>query len=146
MTRPTLDQYFMEIAQLTSSRGTCDRRFVGALVVKDRHVIATGYNGSVSGDVHCDEVGHKMENGHCIRTVHAEQNALIQCAKYGEATNGTSIYVTDFPCLICTKLIIQAGVAEIIYGREYGDTDYAKELLAGAGVKVRQFELAEFKN
>ncbi|MDR2976443.1 MAG: cytidine/deoxycytidylate deaminase family protein [Streptococcaceae bacterium] len=143
MARPTLDQYFMEIAQLTSSRGTCDRRFVGALVVKDRHVIATGYNGSVSGDVHCDQVGHKMENGHCIRTVHAEQNALIQCAKYGESTLNTSLYVTDFPCLICTKLIIQAGVNEIIYGREYGDTDYAKELLAGAGIRVRQYELIE---
>jgi dCMP deaminase len=143
MTRPSLDQYFMEIAKLTSSRGTCDRRYVGALVVRERHIIATGYNGSVSGDVHCDEVGHKIENGHCVRTVHAEQNALIQCAKYGESTDGTIIYVTDFPCLICTKLIIQAGVAEIIYGREYGETDYAKELLANAGVKVRHYQLAE---
>lgn len=131
----------MEIAKLTSSRGTCDRRYVGALVVRDRHIIATGYNGSVSGDVHCDEVGHKMENGHCIRTVHAEQNALIQCAKYGESTNTTLLYVTDFPCLICTKLIIQAGIAEIVYGREYGDTAYAKELLANAGVTVRYFPI-----
>ena len=141
MSRPSLDQYFMEIARLTSSRGTCDRRLVGALVVRDRHIIATGYNGSVYGDVHCDEVGHLLENGHCIRTVHAEQNALIQCARYGEATSGTLIYVTDFPCIICTKLIIQAGVKEVVYAREYGDTAYAKELLAGAGLAVRQYEL-----
>ncbi|HEY0221892.1 deoxycytidylate deaminase [Lactovum miscens] len=143
MTRPSLDQYFMEIAQLTSSRGTCDRRYVGALVVRDRHIIATGYNGSVSGDVHCDEVGHKIENGHCIRTVHAEQNALIQCAKYGESTEGTIIFVTDFPCLICTKLVIQAGISEIVYGREYGDTDYAKELLKSAGISIRKYQIVD---
>ena len=145
MTRPSLDQYFMEIAKLTSSRGTCDRRLVGALVVRDRHIIATGYNGSVYGDVHCDEVGHLMENGHCIRTVHAEQNALIQCAKYGESTDGTSIYVTDFPCLICTKLIIQAGIKEIVYGREYGDTTYCKDLIQQAGIVCRHFDLESEK-
>ncbi|MFV0556243.1 MAG: deoxycytidylate deaminase [Lactovum sp.] len=141
--RPTLDQYFMEIAYLTSSRGTCDRRLVGALIVKDKHIIATGYNGSVYADVHCDEAGHLMENNHCIRTVHAEQNALIQCAKYGESTDQTIIYLTDFPCLICTKLIIQSGVKEVIYAREYGQTDYCKKLFKHAKISYRQYQLEE---
>ena len=94
--RLSWQDYFMANAELISKRSTCDRAFVGAVLVKDNRIIATGYNGGVSETDNCNEVGHKMEDGHCIRTVHAEMNALIQCAKEGISTKGTEIYVTHF--------------------------------------------------
>ena len=102
--------YFMANAELISKRSTCDRAFVGAVLVKDKRIIATGYNGGVSETDNCNEVGHYMEDGHCIRTVHAEMNALIQCAKEGISTKNTEIYVTHFPCINCTKALLQAGI------------------------------------
>ena len=95
--RLSWQDYFMANAELISKRSTCDRAFVGAVLVKDKRIIATGYNGGVSEADNCNEVGHYMEDGHCIRTVHAEMNALIQCAKEGISTKNTEIYVTHFP-------------------------------------------------
>ena len=99
--RLSWQDYFMANAELISKRSTCDRAFVGAVLVKDKRIIATGYNGGVSETDNCNEVGHYMEDGHCIRTVHAEMNALIQCAKEGISTKNTEIYVTHFPCINC---------------------------------------------
>lgn len=109
----------MANAELISKRSTCNRAYVGAVLVKNKRIIATGYNGGVSDTDNCDEAGHQMEDGHCIRTVHAEMNALIQCAKEGISTNNTEIYVTHFPCINCTKALLQAGISKITYKTAY---------------------------
>ena len=105
----------MEAAELVASRSTCDRLHVGAVITKEKNIIATGYNGSPSGMPHCDDVGHEMEGGHCVRTIHAEQNALIQAAKHGHSTKGTSLYITHSPCYTCAKLIITAGIQNVYF-------------------------------
>lgn len=125
-------------AKMIALRSTCQRLTVGSLIVRDRRTIAGGYNGSVSGDVHCLDVGCKMVDGHCVRTVHAEANAILQCAKFGISTEGASLYVTHFPCLNCTKMIIQAGISAVYYEEEYRVDPYAVELLQNAGIKVKQ--------
>ena len=130
-------------AVLLSTRGTCNRLSVGAVLVRDRHVIAEGYNGSVSGDVHCIDQGCYMVNGHCLRTIHAEQNAVIQCAKFGEPTAGAKIYVTDFPCLQCTKMLLQAGIKEINYLRNYHNSPYAKHLIRLKHIRLKQITLTQ---
>lgn len=135
------DQYFMLQAVLLSTRSTCNRLSVGATLVRDRRIIAGGYNGSVSGDDHCIDVGCYMRDGHCIRTIHAEMNAISQCAKFGEATDGSEIYVTDFPCLQCTKTLLQAGIVKINYLRNYHNDEYAKELIKMKNVKLHKVEL-----
>lgn len=134
-------EYFMAQAKLISLRGTCSRLYVGSVITRDRRVIAGGYNGSISGDAHCIDVGCKVVDGHCIRTIHAEQNALMQCAKFGVPTNGAEIYVTHFPCLHCTKLIIQAGIQHIYYETPYRMDEYAIQLLEQAGVGTTQIEV-----
>jgi len=113
--RKSWNQYFMEAAELVASRSTCDRLHVGAVITKEKNIIATGYNGSPSGMPHCDDVGHEMEGGHCVRTIHAEQNALIQAAKHGHSTKGTSLYITHSPCYTCAKLIITAGIQNVYF-------------------------------
>ncbi|ARW19533.1 dCMP deaminase [Pediococcus pentosaceus] len=123
------DQYFMTQATLLSLRSTCTRLSVGAVIVRDRRVIAGGYNGSVSGDVHCIDEGCYLVEGHCVRTIHAEMNAVLQCAKFGVATDGAEVYVTDFPCLQCTKMLLQSGIIKINYLRNYHNDQYAVELL-----------------
>ncbi len=135
------DQYFMAQALLLSLRSTCTRLEVGATLVKDRRIIAGGYNGSVSGDRHCIDHGCYIVDGHCIRTIHAEMNALLQCAKLGVSTAGSEIYVTHFPCLPCTKAILQAGVKKIYYLNDYRNNDYALELIQQVGVVVEQVKL-----
>lgn len=127
-------EYFMAQAKLIALRATCTRLMVGAVIVRDRRVIAGGYNGSIAGDEHCIDVGCKIRDGHCIRTIHAEQNALMQCAKFGVSTDGAELYVTHFPCLNCTKLLIQAGIKHIYYEIPYRVDPYAIELLEKAGV------------
>ena len=109
------NQYFMTQAVLLSTRSTCKRLSVGAILVRDKRIIAGGYNGSVSGDVHCIDDDCYLVDGHCVRTIHAEMNAILQCAKFGVATDGSEIYVTDFPCLQCTKMLLQAGIQKIYY-------------------------------
>lgn len=135
------DQYFISQSLLLSTRSTCTRLAVGATIVRDRRVISGGYNGSVSGDVHCFEVGCYVVDGHCVRTVHAEANAILQCAKFGAPTDGAHIYVSHFPCLQCTKMIIQAGISNVYYLHDYHTSDYAKELFEHAGISMEQVEL-----
>jgi len=119
--RVSWDEYFMGIARQVAERSTCDRKHVGAVIVKEKNILATGYNGSIAGMPHCDDIGHMMENGHCVATVHAEANAIIQAAKNGVAIAGASIYVTASPCWNCFKLIANSGIKEIYFGEFYRD-------------------------
>ena len=120
-TRASWDEYFMAIAREVATRSTCDRKHVGAVLVRDRILLATGYNGSIRGLPHCDDVGHLMEDGHCVRTTHAEANALVQAARNGVAVEGGGIYVTASPCFGCFKLIANAGLRRIVFGEFYRD-------------------------
>ncbi|MBX3212335.1 MAG: dCMP deaminase family protein [Labilithrix sp.] len=119
--RASWDEYFMNIAREVATRSTCDRKFVGAVVVRDRSILATGYNGSIRGLSHCDEDGHLMEDNHCVRTVHAEANAIVQAARNGVRIEGASIYVTASPCWGCFRLIANAGISRIVFGEFYRD-------------------------
>ena len=114
------DVYFMNIAQASAERSTCDRAHVGAVLVRNNRILATGYNGSVSGMPHCDDVGHDMVNGHCIRTIHAEVNAIVQCAIYGVSSKGATLYCTHYPCYNCAKIIVNAGIERIVFQNWYG--------------------------
>ena len=111
----------MNIAREVSTRSTCDRKHVGAVVVRDRTILSTGYNGSIRGLPHCDEVGHMMENGHCVGTIHAEANAILQAAKNGTMIDRGHIYTTASPCWPCFKLIANAGLGRICFGEFYRD-------------------------
>jgi len=113
--------YFMQIAEVVASRATCDRRRVGALIVRDRLILSTGYNGSIRGLPHCSEVGHMMEAGHCVATVHAEANAILQAARNGVRIEGAEIYTTASPCWNCFKMIANSGIHRIYYGAFYRD-------------------------
>ena len=135
------NQYFMLQAVLLSLRSTCERLSVGAILVRDKRVIAGGYNGAVSGDDHCIDVGCYVVDGHCLRTIHAEMNAVLQCSKFGIPTDGAEIYVTDFPCLQCTKSLLQAGIKKIYYMRNYHNDDYAIRLLKRKKVAVEQIKV-----
>ncbi len=119
--RTSWDEYFMNIAREVATRATCDRKHVGAVIVRDRCILATGYNGSVRGLEHCDEVGHMMEEGHCVRTIHAEANAIIQAARHGTSIEGAGIYITASPCWSCFRMIANAGVLRIVFGEFYRD-------------------------
>lgn len=119
--RASWDEYFMRIAQQVASRATCDRKQVGAVIVRDKCILATGYNGSMRGLEHCDEAGHMMEDGHCVRTLHAEANAIIQAARHGVGIDGGDIYVTASPCWGCFKMIANAGLRRIVFGEFYRD-------------------------
>ncbi len=119
--RVNWDEYFMNIAREVSTRSTCDRKFVGAVIVRDKTILSTGYNGSVRKLAHCSEVGHQMEGGHCIATIHAEANAILQAAKNGIRIDGATIYTTASPCWNCFKLIANAGLHRICYGEFYRD-------------------------
>lgn len=121
MERASWDEYFMNIARVVASRSTCDRKQVGAVIVRDKTILSTGYNGSIRGLPHCSEVGHMIENGHCVATIHAEQNAIIQAAKNGVMIDQGAIYVTASPCWACFKSIANAGLSRIIYGEFYRD-------------------------
>ncbi len=113
--------YFMNIAGQVASRSTCDRKHVGAVVVRDKTILSTGYNGSIRGMPHCDDVGHDLEAGHCVATIHAEANAILQAAKNGVMIEGAEIYTTASPCWSCFKLIANAGLRKIYYGEFYRD-------------------------
>lgn len=129
MARISWDEYFMQLAKQVAARGTCDRAYVGCVLVnEDNRIVSTGYNGSISGNKQCDEVGHTMRDGHCIATIHAEMNAIIYCAKKGISIDGSKCYVTHYPCLNCTKALIQAGISKVYYGEAYRIDEYAEEL------------------
>ena len=119
--RKSWDQYFLDIAKQVATRGTCDRKHVGAVIVRNQTILSTGYNGSIQETEHCDEIGHLMEDGHCIRTIHAEQNAIIQAARNGTSINNSSIYITCSPCFICFKMIANSGIKQILFGEFYRD-------------------------
>lgn len=142
MNRISWDQYFMTQSHLLSQRSTCTRLTVGATIVRDKRIIAGGYNGSIAGGVHCIDEGCYVIDNHCVRTIHAEVNALLQCAKFGVKTEGAEIYVTHFPCLNCCKAIIQSGIQAVYYAEDYKNHPYALELFAQANVKVRHVPLA----
>lgn len=142
--RPDWDDYFMSVAELTARRSTCLRRQVGAVIVKDRHIIATGYNGAPRGITHCDERGGclrerlKVPSGQrhelCM-ALHAEQNAIIQAATLGQSIEGAAIYITNQPCVICAKMIINAGIERIVVKEGYPD-EMSVEILAEAGLRI----------
>ena len=145
MQRPGWDEYFMQITQLVSSRSTCLRRQVGALLVKEKNILATGYNGVPTGITHCAVTGclreqlnvPSGERHELCRGLHAEQNAIIQAARHGANIAGSILYCTDSPCIICSKMLINAGVVEVIFGRGYPDK-LSLEMLEEAGIKFRQ--------
>jgi dCMP deaminase len=123
--------YFMNIALQAATRSTCDRKHVGAVIVRDKTILSTGYNGSIRGMPHCDDVGHLMDSGHCVATVHAEANAIIQAAKNGVRIGNSEIYTTASPCWNCFQLIANAGIESIYYGEFYRDErslEVAKQL------------------
>jgi dCMP deaminase len=120
-TRASWDEYFMNIALAVATRSTCSRKHVGAVIVRDKVILSTGYNGSLRGLPHCDEVGHMLEDGHCVRTIHAEANAVIQAATHGVRIEGAGVYVTASPCWSCFKMIANAGLTRIVYGEFYRD-------------------------
>lgn len=135
MSRLSWDRYFMNLAIQAATRSTCPRKAVGAVIVRDRAVLATGYNGSIRGLAHCTEAGCMMENNHCVRTVHAEANAILQAAKHGVRLEGAEIYVTASPCWDCFKLIANAGVGRVLFGEFYRDgriVEFARE----AGIEL----------
>ena len=129
----------MNIAKEVATRSTCDRKYIGAVIVREKTILSTGYNGSIKGLPHCDEAGHEMVDGHCVRTTHAEANAIVQAAKNGVEINHSEIYVTASPCYNCFKLIANAGIKTIYYGEFYREDrilEHAKE----AGIELVSLE------
>ncbi len=149
MQRPSWNEYFMSIAEMVSTRSTCLRRKVGAVLVKDKRIISTGYNGSPSGLKHCEEVGclrEKLgvpsgERHELCRGLHAEQNAIIQAALHGVSTKGAILYCTHCPCSLCTKMLINAGISRVVYKEGYPDW-LAKEIAKEAGLPMVQFKVS----
>ena len=138
--RPSWDDYFMAIAKLIASRGTCDRLYAGAVLVKNNRIISTGYNGSPPGLAHCNEVGHLLEEGHCVRTIHGEHNAILQAAVQGStSTVGATMYTKYNPCIHCTKYVIAAGIKRVVVGKIYRNAK-AIEMLKAAGVQVDMYQ------
>ena len=143
--RPSWDDYFLELADAASSRATCDRGKSGCVIVRDKQVLATGYVGSPAGLPHCDDVGHLMkkviqENGeiseHCLRTVHAEQNAICQAARRGISIEGATVYNRMTPCRTCAMLLINCGIKKVVCERKYQLAEESEQLLAEAGIEL----------
>lgn len=143
--RPSWDEYFMEIMGTVARRATCDRGRSGCVIVKDKQILCTGYVGSPPGLEHCDEVGHKfkkvlMEDGstkeHCVRTIHAEQNAICQAAKHGVSLDGATLYCRMEPCTVCAMLIISVGIKRVVAERRYQAAQETREMFAKVGVQL----------
>ena len=138
--RASWDEYFMRIAKEVSTRATCDRKHVGAVIVRDKSILASGYNGSIRGLPHCDEVGHMMVDNHCERTIHAENNAIIQAARNGVRIDQSTIYVTASPCWNCFKMIANAGIIRIAFAEFYRDErifEFAEKL----GIALQEVQI-----
>jgi dCMP deaminase len=133
--RPSWDDYFMQIARDVATRATCLRRQVGAVLVRDRRILTTGYNGAPMGLEHCVDVGCHMVNGHCVRCLHAEQNAIIQGAFFGVSTDKATLYCTHQPCNMCAKMIANAGISKVVVGGQYPD-EFALEVLSSAKIEL----------
>jgi dCMP deaminase len=155
--RPTWDEYFMELAMAVAKRATCDRGRSGCVITRDKQILVTGYVGSPRGLPHCDEVGHLMkkmehEDGrvsqHCVRTVHAEQNAICQAARLGISLNGSTLYCRMTPCRTCAMLIINCGIVRVVCLRKYHDGKESEEMFKKAGVKLEyvSVEVEEYDN
>lgn len=155
--RPSWDEYFIELVDKVAERATCDRGKSGCVVVKDKRILCTGYVGSPPGFPHCGEVGHQLkkvinEDGnitqHCVRTIHAEQNALAQAAKYGIPLENTSLYCTMEPCRVCAMLIISVGVKKVVAKKRYHAAQETRVLFSNAGIElvVLNDELEQYDN
>ena len=151
MSRPTWDEYFMEICRVVGNRATCDRGKSGAIIVKDKRVMTTGYVGSPAGLPHCDEIGHEFKDTihadgtitkHCLRTVHAEQNAICQAAKFGIAIDGSTLYCKMTPCYVCAKMIINSGIKRVVAENDYHAGEDTKRVFKEAGIT---FEIVDNK-
>lgn len=140
--RPSWDQYFLKLAMLASERATCPRMHCGCVIVKKKHVVATGYNGSLPGLEHCEDVGCLIVDNHCIRTNHAEMNALMQAAKNGVSVSGGTAYVTNMPCTTCAKALIGAGIKRVVVFSDYHST-HAEKFFKEADVKLVRQEMPE---
>jgi dCMP deaminase len=138
-TRASWDEYFMSIAQVVATRSTCPRKYVGAVIVRNRTILSTGYNGSIRGMPHCSDVGHMMEDNHCVATIHAEANAIIQAAKNGVRIEAAELYTTASPCWSCFKLIANAGIRAIYYGEFYRD---ARSLEVAGRIGIELIDLS----
>lgn len=142
MERPSWDAYFLDLAARTALRSTCPRAAVGCVLTVDRRIVATGFNGVVSGDQHCTDVGCVMHNGHCIAAVHAEANAIADAALRGVCTKGSTAYITHTPCIHCAKLLLSAGITHIVYALPYDDGVNMQYLAAhGERVQVERIEV-----
>jgi dCMP deaminase len=138
--RPSWDDYFMAIAKVMATRCTCDRLYSGAVLVKNNRIVATGYNGAPPGLPHCNDVGHLMEEGHCVRTIHGEHNVLLQAAiQGGVSAVGSTMYTKYSPCIHCVKYIIACGIKRIVAAKIYRNPK-AMEILQSAGVEVVQYK------
>jgi dCMP deaminase len=142
MARPSWDEYFIELAQVVAKRSTCNRRSVGAVLVRDKRILTTGYNGSPPGQPHCTDEGCLMMDNHCVRAIHAEQNAIIQGAMHGIDLRGGSCYVTSSPCVHCSKMLIAVGIKRIVFLDKYTE-EIGQEMARAAGVVLERFELKE---
>jgi dCMP deaminase len=155
--RPSWDEYFLEIMKMVGGRATCDRGRSGCVIVRDKRILSTGYVGSPAGTVHCDDVGHEMhtvrhadgtESKHCIRTAHAEQNAIAQAARVGVALEGGELYCHMTPCYVCAKMIINAGIKRVVCNKDYHAGERSKEIFKEAGVEyvLVNSEVEEYDN
>jgi len=147
--RPTWDEYFLKLVDEVAKRATCDRGKSGCIIVKDKRILCSGYVGSPPGFAHCDEVGHLLKKvtdddgtvrQHCMRTIHAEQNAICQAARYGIALQGTTLYCTMEPCRVCALLIISVGIKKVIVKRKYHAAHESRDLFKQAGIELLVFE------
>lgn len=155
--RPSWDEYFIQMADFVGSRGTCDRGRSGSILVRDKRILATGYVGSPVGVKHCDEVGHEMNtvtrddkvsSRHCVRTAHAELNAIANAARFGVAVEGATIYCKMVPCYTCAKIIINAGVERVVAAKNYHASEESKRIFKEAGIKLKILDktIEEYKD
>jgi len=147
--RPSWDEYFLNIVEIVGSRSTCDRGRPGCIIVKDKRILATGYAGSPVGQPHCDDVGHEMQKAidddnriseHCVRTLHAEVNAIAYAAKFGVSIDGSTLYVKFTPCYTCAKMVVNAGIKRVVAKVKYHAGDRTVKLFKKAGIKLQIIE------
>jgi len=138
--RPSWDEYFLKLAMLASERATCPRMHCGCVLVKDRYVLSTGYNGSLPGADHCEDVGCLVVDGHCVRTNHAEMNAICQAARHGVSVDGATAYVTNMPCTTCAKALAAAGIRRVVVFSDYHST-LAERFFEESGVVLDRLEM-----
>ena len=139
--RKTWNNYFMDIATLVATRATCDRKHVGAVIVRNKNILSTGYNGSVAGTPHCQEEGHQMFEGHCVRTIHAEINAISQAAKHGTSILNADMYITTRPCWNCFKVVANSGIKNIYYLESYRDDPLLEEALEHLDIHIEKLDI-----